>query len=72
MGAEIVPFLKKHQANKDPEVQQRLTEILEKIGGDDNAAGNNNNNNMPPPNLLIGGGWGGGIINGPQVQVLAR
>ncbi len=73
MGAEIVPFLKKHQANKDPEVQQRLTEILEKIGGDDNAAGNNtNNNNVPPPTLLIGGGWGGGIINGPQVQVLAR
>ncbi len=39
MGAGVAPLLKKHAANDDPEVRQRIEEILERLGGADGGAG---------------------------------
>ncbi len=40
MGLEIAPLLQKHQANSDPEVRQRIDDILEKIGAKKTAPAN--------------------------------
>jgi len=57
MDATIVPLLKKHVEDSDPEVRQRVRNVLEKLEGEAPAAG-------PPP----GGPWNGPWA-GPQVFI---
>ena len=50
-GKGVLPYLKKHLDAGDPEVRQRLQNIIDKIEG--NAAPNNNNPNGFPGGIML-------------------
>ncbi len=54
MGKGIVPLLQKHLTASDPEIRQRLEDVIEKLGGKATPAnpGGGNMNGMPPGMII--------------------
>ena len=40
LGDSVIPVLKKHLKDNDPEVRQRILRVIEKLGGSGDATGN--------------------------------
>ena len=49
LGDSVMPVLKKHLQDKDPEVRQRILRVIEKLGGSGDASGN------PQPVMMVQG-----------------
>ena len=49
LGDSVMPVLKKHLKDNDPEVRQRILRVIEKLGGSGDASGN------PQPMMMMGG-----------------
>jgi len=74
MGKGIIPLIKRHLSNKDPEIRQRIEDVLEQLGYKSPSAAPTPSN--PQTIHLNGGNWkiqgrqggqiiinGGGMIN---------
>jgi len=57
MGKGIVPLLKKHLSANDPEIRQRIEDVIDKLGGQATPAnpGGGNMNPMMPGQMIIRG-----------------
>ena len=49
LGDSVMPVLKKHLKDNDPEVRQRILRVIEKLGGSGDASGN------PQPMMMMQG-----------------
>lgn len=54
LGKGIVPLLRKHLNDSDPEVRQRLQDVIEKLGGKAVVPDDNNGNDPFPPGIFWG------------------